>query len=167
MNGSEIHQFGSLAILGPAWRRASGVAEEARTRGFAAPAFAGCAFVLGCATLGSGTAAVKLAAEFTSLSSQCDTTSTVGDYRLLRFRPAFFPGCPPCRARDPLFALALFFLGRFLARLTRSGSFALPVSRFHSSNVSGEISPLTNNSANLRRCALLLNGMVESLRPEA
>lgn len=42
---------------------------------------------------------------------------------------------------------------------TRSGSFALPVSRLHSSNVSGEISPFTSNSANLRRCAWLLNGM--------
>jgi hypothetical protein len=38
---------------GPTWRLAgqSGVAEEARTRGFAAPAFAGCAFVVGLAIL--------------------------------------------------------------------------------------------------------------------
>jgi hypothetical protein len=35
--------FGSPAILGPSWR--SNVAEEARTRGFASPAFAGFAFV--------------------------------------------------------------------------------------------------------------------------
>src|SRR5688572_25009552 len=34
---------------------------------------------------------------------------------------------------------------------TRSGSFRAPVSRFHSSNVSFEISPLTSSSANLRR----------------
>ena len=44
-------------------------------------------------------------------------------------------------------------------RCTRSGNFAFPVSRFHSSNVSGEISPFTRSSANLRRCALLLNGI--------
>jgi hypothetical protein len=38
---------------GPAWREPlpTSVAEEARTRGFAAPAFAGCAFVVGLATL--------------------------------------------------------------------------------------------------------------------
>ena len=39
------------------------------------------------------------------------------------------------------------------------GSFLPPVSRFHSSNVSFEISPLTSSSANLRRCAWLLNGI--------
>jgi hypothetical protein len=38
----------------------SGVAEEARTRGFAAPAFAGCAFVEECGVqLRCGTASVK------------------------------------------------------------------------------------------------------------
>jgi hypothetical protein len=37
--------LGSSAILGSF--EASSVAEEARTRGFAAPAFAGCAFVEG------------------------------------------------------------------------------------------------------------------------
>jgi hypothetical protein len=63
-----------------------------------------------------------------------------------------------------LFAGARFFLvvSRFpLARLpgARSGSLASPVSRFHSSNVSGDISPFTRSSANLRRCALLLKGM--------
>jgi hypothetical protein len=42
---------------------------------------------------------------------------------------------------------------------TRSGNLAFPAARFHSSKVSGEISPLTNNSANFRRCALLLIGM--------
>jgi hypothetical protein len=55
------------------------------------------------------------------------------------------------------------FLGlRFLAGFTRSGSLAPPVSRFHSSNVSSEISPFTSSSANLRRWALLLNGIVGS-----
>jgi hypothetical protein len=46
----------------------------------------------------------------------------------------------------------------FVLAFTRSGSFLDPVSRFHSSNVSGEILALTNSSANFRRCALLLNG---------
>lgn len=36
-------------------------------------------------------------------------------------------------------------------RRTRSGSFLLPVSRFHSSNVWFEILPSTSNWANLRR----------------
>jgi hypothetical protein len=39
--------FGSSAVEGPRWRPESGVAKEARTRGFATPAFAGCAFVEG------------------------------------------------------------------------------------------------------------------------
>jgi hypothetical protein len=60
-------------------------------------------------------------------------------------------------------AFARFGFARFFGA-TLSGSSALPVSRFHSSNVSGEISPLTSNSANLRRCALLLNGIESSLR---
>jgi hypothetical protein len=42
---------------------------------------------------------------------------------------------------------------------TRSGNWALPVSRFHSSNVSGEIFPCIRSSANFRRCALLLKGI--------
>ena len=42
---------------------------------------------------------------------------------------------------------------------TCSGSFFLPVSRFHSSNVWFEILPSTRSCANLRRCALLLNGI--------
>src|SRR4029450_14079338 len=46
-----------------------------------------------------------------------------------------------------------------LAPFARSGSFRPPVSRFHSSNVSGEIFPCTRSSANFRRCAWLLNGM--------
>src|SRR4029079_9239832 len=45
---------------------------------------------------------------------------------------------------------------------TRSGSFLPPVSRFHSSNVWAEILPCTSNSANLRRCAWLLNGIGSS-----
>src|SRR5688572_22285851 len=44
-------------------------------------------------------------------------------------------------------------------RFIRSGSFFRPVSRFHSSKVSFEISPLTSSSANLRRCAWLLKGI--------
>jgi hypothetical protein len=43
--------------------------------------------------------------------------------------------------------------------LTRSGSFAPPVSRFHSSKVSLEIFPSTSSSANFLRCARLLNGI--------
>jgi hypothetical protein len=49
-------------------------------------------------------------------------------------------------------AVGVFFLAFFFF-FTRSGSRWLPVSRFHSSKVSGEISPLTSNSANFRRCA--------------
>ena len=37
-------QAGGSAVVGPSWRDEL-VAEEARTRGFAAPAFAGCAFI--------------------------------------------------------------------------------------------------------------------------
>jgi hypothetical protein len=48
---------------------------------------------------------------------------------------------------------------RFFAGVTRSGSSARPVSLFHSSNVSGEIFPVTRSSANFRRCALLLKGI--------
>src|SRR5688500_4800503 len=62
------------------------------------------------------------------------------------------------------FLVAARFLPRFLARFffgARSGSFAAPVSRFHSSKVSGEILPFTSSSANLRRCALLLNGIAD------
>ena len=42
---------------------------------------------------------------------------------------------------------------------TRSGSFFPPVSRFHSSELSFQILPSTSSSANLRRCAWLLNGI--------
>jgi hypothetical protein len=38
--------------------------------------------------------------------------------------------------------------------LTCSGNSAFPAARFHRSNVSGEISPSTNNSANFLRCAV-------------
>src|SRR5918994_1526358 len=61
------------------------------------------------------------------------------------------------------------FLGfelRFFEGFTRSGSLAPAVSRFHSSRGSSEISPFTSSSANLRRCALLLNGIVRS-HPDA
>jgi len=34
-------------VVDPSWRLKSGVAEEARTRGFAAQAFAWCAFIAG------------------------------------------------------------------------------------------------------------------------
>jgi hypothetical protein len=43
--------FGCSAVVGSFGASKEGVAEEARTRGFAAPAFAGCAFVVGLATL--------------------------------------------------------------------------------------------------------------------
>ena len=46
------------------------------------------------------------------------------------------------------------------ARLTRSGRRFPPVSRFHSSYVAGEIFPSTSNSANFRRCARDLNGIL-------
>jgi hypothetical protein len=64
-------------------------------------------------------------------------------------------------------ALFAFFALFLLARLgwTRSGRLALPVERFHSSYVSSEISPFTSSSANFRRCALLLNGIVENDQP--
>lgn len=58
--------------------------------------------------------------------------------------------------RGGVFALA-FFRARGFAAL--SGSFLVPVSRFHSSNVSFEIFPSTRSCANLRRCAWLLNGI--------
>jgi hypothetical protein len=47
-NAKPSYAFGSSAILGSfvaSGATCGGVAEEARTRGFAAPAFAGCAFV--------------------------------------------------------------------------------------------------------------------------
>jgi hypothetical protein len=47
---------------------------------------------------------------------------------------------------------------------TRSGSFAPPVSRFHSSKVWFEILPSTSNCANFLRCAWLLNGMSRTRR---
>jgi hypothetical protein len=50
-------------------------------------------------------------------------------------------------------------LADFALRVTRSGKRLDPVPRFQSSNVSFEILPSTNNCANFRRCAWLLNGM--------
>ena len=52
-----------------------------------------------------------------------------------------------------------FVLGLLFFDLTFSGRALPPVSRFHSSKVSGLIFPSTNSCANLRRCALLLKGM--------
>jgi hypothetical protein len=80
------------------------------------------------------------------------------------------PNQPRFRAdRLPFFAgVVLAFAARFDFTLrfgfalgfgwSRSGNSAFPAARFHSSNVSGEILPLTNNSANFLRCALLLIG---------
>jgi len=79
--------------------------------------------------------------------------------------PVFFFAVVAFRADG--FRLPLRFGFVALFRPTRSGRFALPVSRFHSSNVSGEIFPSTRSCANLRRCAWLLNGMVHNhSRPE-
>jgi hypothetical protein len=76
----------------------------------------------------------------------------------LDFRFDFRPPRVVVRAFGRAFLLLAFFrlVLRRLAGFTRSGSSALPVSRFQSSNVSGEISPLTRSSANFRRCARLL-----------
>jgi hypothetical protein len=60
------------------------------------------------------------------------------------------------------FAVVFRFLGAAGFFSTRSGSVARPVSWFHSSKTSGVIFPSTSSWANLRRCALLLNGMVRS-----
>ena len=49
----------------------------------------------------------------------------------------------------------------------RSGSSALPASRFHLSKTSGEISPRTSSSANFLRCALLLMGMQRRISPRS
>jgi hypothetical protein len=64
----------------------------------------------------------------------------------------------PARFAALLVFFLFFFAGLFFG-LTRSGNSALPVSRFHSSNCSGVISPRTSSSANLRRYALLLKGI--------
>ena len=81
-----------------------------------------------------------------------------GSPNQLRFRagrPRFFARVVlDLRARVDF---ALLF--RFAFGWSRSGSSAFPAPRFHSSKVSGEISPLTNNSANFLRCALLLIGI--------
>jgi hypothetical protein len=62
--------------------------------------------------------------------------------------------------RLDFFALPFRFAAAF--GRTRSGNSALPAPRFHSSKVSGEILPSTNNSANFLRCALLLIGIEAS-----
>jgi hypothetical protein len=62
------------------------------------------------------------------------------------------------------FVAVRFTLARFLfgARFwpTRSGSSLRPVERFHSSYCSSVIFPSTSSCANLRRWALLLNGIL-------
>jgi hypothetical protein len=55
---------GGSAVLG-SFVASEGVAEEARTRGFAAPAFAGCAFIASAARVGCGTRPVN-SSEFNS-----------------------------------------------------------------------------------------------------
>lgn len=57
------------------------------------------------------------------------------------------------RGGETHFRLRFCFADVRFVGFTCSGSVLLPVSRFHSSNVSGEIFPLTRSSANLRRCA--------------
>ena len=73
------------------------------------------------------------------------------------------PACDCAQASASGFALRLVLRISLLAGFTRSGSLARPVSQFHSSKVSGEILP-SRSSANLRRCALLLNGISGVLR---
>jgi hypothetical protein len=46
--------LGNSAVFGSFVASVEGVAEEARTRSFAAPAFAGCAFIVGLANLSYG-----------------------------------------------------------------------------------------------------------------
>jgi hypothetical protein len=59
-------------------------------------------------------------------------------------------------ARD---VFAAFRVVAFRTSATRSGSSLPPVERFHSSYCSSVILPSTRSCANLRRWALLLNGM--------
>ncbi len=74
-----------------------------------------------------------------------------------RFDPGFVPGFD---FEDLPLDAALLRAVFLLAGFTRSGRLAPPVSRFHPSKVSSEISPLTRSYANLRRWALLLKGIV-------
>jgi hypothetical protein len=60
---------------------------------------------------------------------------------------------------DPGLDLGLVLDFRLLLGTTRSGSFAPPVSRFHSSKVWFEILPSTRSWANFLRWAWLLNGI--------
>ncbi len=87
-----------------------------------------------------------------------------GDSGYLRFRADFRADRREEREREDALDLRRRDLDldrdfRFDVCLTRSGSLALPVSRFHSSKVSGLIFPSTRRAANLRRCALLLKGI--------
>ena len=70
--------------------------------------------------------------------------------------------CRPHHLGLCVFRLLRFFAAFLRAEVlrTRSGSLCPPVSRFQSSNVWFEIFPSTRSCANLRLCALLLNGMV-------
>jgi hypothetical protein len=78
-------------------------------------------------------------------------------------QPRFRAGRVPFFARVVLdFAARLDLALRFgftTLGWRRSGNSALPAPRFHLSKASGEILPLTNNSANFLRCALLLIGI--------
>jgi hypothetical protein len=79
-----------------------------------------------------------------------DDTAAVLPYGLTALPPFFFV----LREVDVLLDRVLFLFlvdELFLLVETCSGSLALPVSRFHSSNVSAVISPFTNSSANFRR----------------
>jgi len=78
-------------------------------------------------------AAIPSLEDYRHLESDSDRAILFSFFAALRFRPVV--------------------LVRALAGLTRSGSFCPPVSRFHSSYVSAEIFPSTNNCANFRRCA--------------
>ena len=53
--------------MGPSWRREGGVAEETRTRGFAAPAFTGCALIVTIVSAGPG----YLTYRYTTRQYQC------------------------------------------------------------------------------------------------
>jgi hypothetical protein len=69
-------------------------------------------------------------------------------------RLCFFVRVFPAR-----FDFTLRFRLAFALGCNRSGNSAFPAARFHSSKVSGEILPSTNNWANFLRCALLLIGI--------
>src|SRR5678815_3203937 len=58
------------------------------------------------------------------------------------------------------FAATRLLVGDLRLVFACSGRRLLPVSRFHSSYVCGEIFPSTRSCANLRRCAWLLKGIM-------